>query len=157
MGKVHLHSGVVKWSQAAELEPLIVMKHIKRVICKRCVRMTQTCPALQQQCRSSSARSQELSHAGTWHASGEVLCKTGPYCSSPATACQRFLWNGAAGGWLPGVRGCPDIHWPLHTHHSFTWEMERGHKWFNKFLKRAPEAKKPPGYLTAHGRFKAET
>lgn len=140
------------------LEPLIVMKHIKRVICKRCVRMTQTCPALQQQCRSSSARNQELSHAGAWRAFGEVLCKTGPSCSSPAPvpACQRFLWYGAAEGWLPETRGRPDICWPLHTPRSFTWEMERGHKWFNKFLKRAPEAKKPSGYLRAHGRFKAE-
>lgn len=104
MGKLYLHIWAVKWSWAATLEPLIVMKHIKRVICKRCAVMTQMCPALQQWCCSSPARSQALqSRAEAWEASGRVLCPTGLAASCPAPLPYRFLWHGATEG--PG-RAC---------------------------------------------------
>lgn len=44
MGKLYLHFWVAKWILAAGLALLIVMKHIKAVICKRCVVMTQILP-----------------------------------------------------------------------------------------------------------------
>lgn len=79
MGKLYLHFWVAKWILAAGLELLRVMKHIKPVICKRYVVMTQilspSLPAtLQLLCKEAL-----LSPAGAQRAFGEILRKIGFY------------------------------------------------------------------------------